>query len=269
MNLRYLLPRLVRHFMPAALVRFLLRQRWIIKPGLETSDPEKAVERYLANLQTLGFSIQGKSILILGYGGRFAVGCELLQHGAGRVLLCEYEAPADDQANRSLLERFPDLLEERNGAILPKGERLSLHNGDIRQMVSQLPRVDLVLSSSVFEPLTDVDGITQALASLTTPGGLNLHYIDLRDHFFRYPFEMLRYSENIWQKWLNPTSNLNRLRAWNYRQTFEKYFQTVTVDVVSSNLEPFIKIRDQIRPEFISGNDQLDSAGVIFLTARS
>jgi hypothetical protein len=268
MNLLYLLPRLVRHFMPAALVRFLLRQRWIIKPGMETSNPEKAVERYLANFQTLGFSIQGKSILILGYGGRFAVGCGLLEKGAGRILLCEYEAPADDQANRSLLERFPDLLEERKGAILPKGDRLQLYNGDIRQMASQLPRVDLVLSSSVFEHLADVDGITQALANLTAPGGLNLHYIDLRDHFFRYPFEMLRYSEQTWQKWLNPTSNLNRLRAWNYQQIFEKYFQTVAMDVISSNTEMFLKVRDQIRPEFLSGDGQLDSAGVIRLTAH-
>ena len=47
MNLPYLVPRVVRHFLPERLTRFLLLRSLIIRPGLETTDPAKAVSHYL------------------------------------------------------------------------------------------------------------------------------------------------------------------------------------------------------------------------------
>ena len=88
----------------------------------------------------------------------------------------------------------------------------------------KIEAVDMVLSSSVYEHLDDVEGITGALADLTRPDGLQIHYVDLRDHFFRYPLEMLRFSESTWRTWLNPSSNHNRYRLWNYRNAFEACF---------------------------------------------
>jgi len=70
-----------------------------------------------------------------------------------------------------------------------------------------------------------VEGITRALARLTRPGGMHLHYVDMRDHFFKYPFEMLTYSKQTWQSWLNPTSNLNRYRIPDYRRAFEAWLR--------------------------------------------
>jgi len=46
MNLKYLIPRLARHFLPEKFVRFLLLRGWIIRPGIETSSPAEAAERY-------------------------------------------------------------------------------------------------------------------------------------------------------------------------------------------------------------------------------
>src|SRR3989304_2148184 len=55
--------------------------------------------------------------------------------------------------------------------------------------------VDLVLSSSVYEhlrrPEEQAEGLTQPAAS----PGFHVHFVDLRDHYFRRPFEMLCYSE--------------------------------------------------------------------------
>ena len=47
MNIKYLALRILRHIMPEALARFLLKRRWIIRPGLESSDPSAAVEQYI------------------------------------------------------------------------------------------------------------------------------------------------------------------------------------------------------------------------------
>ncbi|MCE7861446.1 MAG: hypothetical protein DYG86_16895, partial [Chloroflexi bacterium CFX2] len=69
MNIRYLLLRLVRHFMPEGLARFLLKRRWIIKPGLESTDPFAASQRYIETLSAQGVDIKGKRVLVFGYGG--------------------------------------------------------------------------------------------------------------------------------------------------------------------------------------------------------
>lgn len=263
-DIRYLVPRIIRHFLPDEVVRFLLRMGWIIRPGLETRSPEEAVARYLDALKDRDFSLAGKRVLIFGYGGNFATGCRLLEAGASHVILAE-RSGFQDESNRALLPRYSAYLEERDGHILPRAKCFTLIHGDIRMMASrwQGEPVDIVISSSVYEHLDDVPGITRALARLTRGCGYQLHFIDLRDHFFRYPFEMLCYSPKVWATWLNPSSNHNRYRVWDYRRMFERFFDTVEIDVLERDLPAFEKARARIRPEFLSGDPQMDAITLI------
>ncbi|MCE1254539.1 MAG: hypothetical protein LWX83_13440 [Anaerolineae bacterium] len=264
---RYLIPRLIRHFMPDKAVRVLLLRSIIIRPGLETSDPTRAVEVYTQTLTEAGRSLQGKRVLLFGYGGRYAVGCALLRAGAAQVVLCEKAAPPDHVFNRSLLPENADYLYEENGQVFPRAGLLTLMQGDIREMAGSINPVDVVLSTSVYEHLDDVDGITAALAALTAPDGVQLHFVDLRDHFFKYPFEMLCYERDTWLNWLNPTSHHNRFRLWNYRQVFERYFKQVDIKINQSNAAAFNRERRRIRPEFISGDETQDTATLIQVLA--
>jgi len=52
--------------------------------------------------------------------------------------------------------------------VLPNPEFITLLHDDIRQSVSRgkIPKVDVVLSNSVYEHLDDVEGITEALAKI-------------------------------------------------------------------------------------------------------
>ena len=109
MNLPYLLPRVIRHFLPERLTRFLLLHSLIIRPGLETTDPDTAVSRYLEVLKRTERSVKGKRVLVFGYGGRFDVGIGLLEAGAGHVVLCEKYAPPDDVHNSGLLPKYDDV----------------------------------------------------------------------------------------------------------------------------------------------------------------
>ena len=47
MNLPYLVPRVIRHLLPERITRFLLLHSLVIRPGVETSDPDTAVRRYV------------------------------------------------------------------------------------------------------------------------------------------------------------------------------------------------------------------------------
>jgi hypothetical protein len=265
LNLRYITLRLVRHFMPDDLARALLRRGMIIRPGLETSEPEAAAGRYLDILEQAGVSLAGKRVMVFGYGGSFALGCLLLRQGAGHVVLCDKFAPPDDARNRLLLPEYAQYLREHGGKVHPLPDSITLLQADIRQ--AQEEGVDIVLTSSVYEHLDDVEGITRALTKLTVPGGMHLHYVDMRDHYFKYPFEMLTYSEQSWQNWLNPTSNLNRYRIPDYRRVFEQNFERVEIQVLACDPAAYERARKRIRPEFTSGDLQLDTATLIRVMA--
>ena len=270
MNLRYLLLRLIRHFMPEGLARFLLKRRWIIKPGLESTDPFAASQRYVETLAAQGISIQGRRVLVFGYGGRFAVGVDLLKRGAAHVILCDHFVLLDTERNRELLPDYVMYLKEEQAEVQPRGEFITLLHGDIREESIQrrITQADVILSTSVYEHLDDVPGITKALANLTAPGGSHLHFVDLRDHFFKYPFEMLKYSEHVWRNFLNPTSNLNRYRFNDYKRVFESNFVKVEFTVLERLMEEFHKAKDRIRPEFKTGKDDVDAVTLIHVVAR-
>ena len=271
MNLKYLLLRLFRHFMPEAAARFLLKRRWIIQPGLESNDPTAAVKQYIDVLTAHGRSLNGKRVLVFGYGGRFAVGVELLRQGAGHVVLCDHFVLLDKERNRELLSNYADYLDTKNDNVMPRPEFITLLHGDIREesIQSQISEVDYVLSTSVYEHLDDVDGITRALAKLTSPQGVQLHFVDLRDHYFKYPFEMLAYSKNTWTNFLNPTSNLNRFRLTSYREVFDAYFQKMDIAILERLEDKFRAARSRIRPEFLTGDDAIDSVTLIQVLAES
>lgn len=269
-NLRYLFLRLLRHFMPEGLARFFLKKRWIIKPGLESTDPFAASARYVETLSAKGVSIEGKRVLVFGYGGRFAVGVNLLKHGAAHVVLCDHFVLLDTERNRELLSDYGQYLKAEQDEIQPRGEFITLLHEDIREesIQRQILQVDIVLSTSVFEHLDDVPGITNALAKLTSPDGVHLHFVDLRDHFFKYPFEMLKYSEYVWKNFLNPTSNLNRYRWNDYRRVFESNFNDVEFTVIERLVDEFRRSQEQIRPEFKTGDNSIDSTTLMYVFAK-
>ena len=269
MNLRYLILRLVRHFMPEGIARFLLKRRWIIKPGLESTDPFSASARYVETLSAKGVSIQGKRILVFGYGGRFAVGVDLLKRGAAHVVLCDHFVLLDTERNRELLAEYGQYLKVEQDEVQPRCEFITLLHGDIREesIQQQISQVDIILSTSVFEHLDDVPGITKALAKLTSPSGIHLHFVDLRDHFFKYPFEMLKYSENVWKNFLNPTSNLNRYRWNDYKSVFESNFKNFEFTVIEHLEDEFRKVQEKIQPDFKTGDVAIDAVTLIYVIA--
>jgi hypothetical protein len=102
LNLSYLVPRIVRHFLPERIVRGLLLRNIIIRSGMETSDPFAAVQRYNAALIEQETSFQNKRVLVFGYGGRFDIGSMILKEGARHVILCDRYAPPDEVHNQRM-----------------------------------------------------------------------------------------------------------------------------------------------------------------------
>lgn len=265
MSTKYILLRLIRRFMPEMTAKFLLRRGIFIKAGLETRMPQIALDRYLLLLRQQKRDFQDQRVMVFGYGGNFAIGCLLLENGASHVVLCDKYAKPNRQGNMGLLPAYAKYLSKNGSQVEPDPTYLTLLHEDIKSIAAErrLTPVDILLSNSVFEHLEDVDGICQALASLTDNGGCHLHFIDLRDHYFSLPFEMLKYSKQAWDKWLNPGSNLNRLRTKDYETVFRKYFRQVNITSLEQEREAFEKASPEIRPEFLTGDPEIDATTLI------
>lgn len=267
--LDYLLARFIRRQLPPPLVTFLLRHGLIIKPGLETSDPKAAVDRYEQILRRRGISLVGKRVLDFGYGGHFGVGVELLRRGAQHVVLCDPFAHPDHRRNRLLMQEYGEFLQFKGERVVPNPAYFTLIEQDVRQLSSSdLQPCDLVVSTSVYEHVDDPISVTRALARFTQSEGAQVHFVDLRDHFFKYPFEMLCYSETTWRRWLNPTSNLNRYRLWDYQRTFEACFREVELEVLQRDEAAWAQVQPRVRREFRSGDPAQDAVTLILIFAR-
>jgi hypothetical protein len=267
MTLLYTVPRLIRRFAPRGIVRLLLRHG--IRgagsgAGGETTKPEWAAGRYLETLAEVEKSMVGTKLLLFGYGGSFGVACALLEAGAAHVILCDRFASPDERHNLRLLPRYTRYLAQ-DDTVKPHPAYMTIIQDDIRAVATHagVMPVDLVLSTSVFEHLDDVEGTTDGLVRLTKPGGMHVHFIMLQDHFFTYPFEMLCYSEAVWRRWLNPDSNLNRYRISDYREVFEQHFTKVDIKALRCDPDAFARAKRRIRPEFLTGDDRVDAVTAI------
>ena len=263
--MHYLSLRLGRHFLPETFARLLLRRGWIIRPGLETTNPRAATDHYLDVIHAQGETLTGKRVLLFGYGGSYAVAVELLRRGAEHVVLCDHIAAPDTRRNSDLVQANGKYLSRSRHGVLPRPEYITLLHGDVRTAAAI--RVDFVLSTSVFEHVRDVTGVTRALSALTMPTGLHVHFVDLRDHVFKYPFEMLCFSQPVWMNFLNPTSNLNRFRVRDYQTALAPFFEQVDIQVLAREPKVFESVRRRIRPEFLTGDISLDSATLIQIVA--
>ena len=268
-NLKYIFPRVIRHFLPEAAVNFLLKHSLIIQPGLETLSPEKAVNRYLDILKLQKLSLNEKRVMVFGYGGNLTIGCLLLEVGARQVVLCERKGFSDELPVNELHERYPQYFIKKADQYTLNPQYIDIYHDDIVNLAANrsFDKIDLVLSTSVFEHLKEPELVIKTLAQITNPNGNQLHFIDLRDHFFKYPFEMLCYSKSIWESWLNPTSNLNRLRISNFRNLFNRYFSKTEIVADEYDQDNFSIMRARIQEQFISGDEREDSTTQIHLIA--
>lgn len=245
-------------------MRFMLL-RGIMRPGYETRNPAGAVKRYVDVIASRGLLLKGKRVLLFGYGGRFDIGFGLLKEGAAHIILSDKYASPDEEHNRRLFGVEDQYFFADTGGLRPRPEWMTISQDDIREV--DLEPVDFILSNSVYEHLDDVEGITRALAALTKPDGANIHFVDLRDHYFKYPFEMLKFSEAAWKRWLNPPSNHNRYRLWDYQRAFSASYEKVDIEILFREEEAFKKLMPHIKPEFISGNIHEDAATKIQILA--
>ena len=269
MNFHYITARILRRLIPHAVTDFLRSRSIIFHPGIETSDPEYACSRYLSALEAHGWGVKQKTVTVFGYGGSYGLAAELLDAGAQHVGLIDLLERTNLRSNKNTYSKYTEYFNLNGANVEPKKEFISLSHGDILKDNIDLPLADILLSSSVLEHVNQLDKIVRVLKLLTKTDGIQLHRIDLGDHFQKYPFEMLTFSNFVWNNFLNPPSNLNRLRIRDYKESFQKFYADTIITIEGRDPETFHKVKEKIKPEFLTGSDERDAALGITLFAAS
>ena len=267
MNIHYITARIFRRLIPRTVTDFLRNRSIMFHPGIETSDPKYACSRYLSALEAHGLEVKQKTVTVFGYGGSYGLAAELLSAGAHHVGLIDLHEKTNLMSNKQTYSKYGEYFNLNGTKIEPKMEFISLSHGDILSYNIDLPSADILLSSSVLEHVNQLDKIVKALMLLTKTNGIQLHRIDLGDHFKKYPFEMLTFSDFVWNNFLNPPSNLSRLRIDDYKESFDKFYADTRVTIEGHDLEKFHKVKERIKAKFLTGSDERDSVLGITLFA--
>lgn len=268
-RLHYWCMRLIRRSIPQAAVEWMLDRGVLLKPGLDTRAPRESVEQLQESCNRLGMPLAGQVVCVVGYGGSFGIALALLDAGVRHVVLQDPFAPLRQarirQIDRRRLEQY---FHHCDGEWHPDPQRITIVREFLDVYVRNHPAsADIVFSSSVLEHVDDVERLVGACRELTRPGGVNVHAVDLRDHYFRYPFEMLCYERSTWKRWLD-SCGLNRLRFADYQTTFTRHFPEHRLIVTQALPEEFQQAKTRIRAEFLTGDDEIDGVGTIRVEAR-
>jgi SAM-dependent methyltransferase len=216
MNLGYVLKRFVRRQLPDTWAFGLLKL--IGRSNKAERIPADVWAILRERLNGVGIDITDKHVVEIGSGRYARLGLQMLRAGAASVTLIDlYATDLNNREHRSML------MQDCAGLGLDWDEvatRVQTVTGEFTSLPVPLreSRPDVVISSAVLEHTVDPRRVLSTCWEWLKPGGQTSHQIDLRDHVFESPLEMLTFSEATWRRWLCPKRgfHLNRWRLPEY-----------------------------------------------------
>ncbi|GFK95730.1 putative S-adenosylmethionine-dependent methyltransferase/MSMEI_2290 [Fundidesulfovibrio magnetotacticus] len=195
-NLEYVTLRLIRRFLFSGQALDRLggwMPYWRVNQG--RLDPSPIVDAYERLALRAGIATDGCRVVELGCGAANGTGHEWTARFGGSWTGVEPFALFDAALDAT--------LQAQARARHPYG--LSGNVGRVRDL-ALLPDAgaDLIVSNSVLEHLRRPPEVFRHCFRVLAPGGAMLHRVDYRDHFFKYPFHFLTFSQSVWDNLLDP-----------------------------------------------------------------
>ncbi len=224
-DIEYITLRLIRRQLTQR-VCLILNKLSIIKPGLGTTNPEGLLQLYAGILNELGLSFQGKTVMELGFGGNLAIGLWYHLYGAKRIHLLDPCAQLRKELSfkhcQEAISIHPEydfgVKLDTDGNCHPDCDIYKIEFKGLTESNAPDNSLDFICSCSVMEHVNDMTGLAGACRAKLAPCGYFVASVDLSDHYSKYPFQMYKYSERTWKRYLNPPSNLNRFRTPDYER---------------------------------------------------
>ena len=261
-NIYYVSLRLVRKFIFSD--EFLLKYgKYVPYYRINTNQlrPEVIVNEYEKYLKENKINWEGQKILEVGCGKTNSTGYEISARSGSEVFLVEPFVIFDQIADDILLEQVSKKYNLSKEAIANMVTRV--------KNFKEIPHksIDIVVSSSVLEHVNTFEKLVEDLANTSKAEVKMLHIADYRDHFFKYPYHFLQFSNNVWNKFLNP-GDLTRTRLSEHLKIFEKNKFKTEILHEERQEEEFEKIRQNINRCFDRNNPTLSVGRVVMLVSK-
>lgn len=248
-NFEYILLRLVRRFLftEAFLLRF---GRYIpyYKANQGQISPVPIVDSYFKYSRKMDISLLNQAMLEIGTGATNATGYEIMARlGGGHYWGYEPIVALDDNLDRKILMEVAKRFYKSEMSLNNKVYRLR----NIKKIKTK--SINMVFSNSVLEHVTDLSSLLFELHRVLRDDGCMIHLVDYRDHFFKYPYHFLQFSEKVWNSFLNP-GDLPRYQLCDHLEAFNQNGFSVTTIEKKCDDEAYSKIKDKIHPKFQHGD---------------
>lgn len=250
-DLEYVTLRLVR--------KFIFTQQFLVKHGhrvpfwranANQADPFWIIERYQRPLKAKGILVAGKNLVEVGVGATNSTAYAFASLGAGSVVCVEPFEPLDPAADQIQLKMVAD----KSG--IP-AETLARRVTRVRTMDEvEETTADLVLSHSVLEHVDPLDPFFLSLKKCLKPNGEAVHFVDYRDHFFKYPYHFLKFRATTWNRWLNP-GDLPRWRIYDHLESLARTGWEAEVPVSEIEVHEKAAVEGKVSPDFRLGDERL------------
>jgi len=206
--------------------------------------PDEIIDIYEELFRSEKINLSGKTILEIGCGATNSVGY-ILQSKYNCKIYCNepyevYDVKLDQNIQDQLI---------KNGYKFDKTK--ILRNQSIEEIKD---KVDVVISKSVLEHVYDLDKLFAQLKSVTKEEANMIHVVDFRDHFFKYPFEFLKFSDTVWRKWLD-SGTLPRNRTYDVENVLKKFGFKYRVTNVERLEEEFQKVKPYLDQKYAGKMD--------------
>ena len=241
----YFLLRCLRRQIPAPLALRMFR----LMSSMSGWSPEDSFRIIVNNYENHLARVLGpapfrnRTVLEIGVGEHNASCYEILARGASRGIGFEPFRPLNGPADRRLLERVCRAHKCEAATLQARLERVTALD------LFEPESIDLIVSNSVLEHVTNLDALARRLCQILRPDGGMLHIVDYRDHFFRYPYHLLLWSRAVWERFLDP-GDLPRHRMRDHFDAFARHGLHPTVLWSSEIPEEFAKVKRHIHTEF-------------------
>jgi SAM-dependent methyltransferase len=242
-NIEYVALRLVRRFLLPADLHRLGRYLPYYRTNLAEAKPDQICRLYVDWLAQVRRSVRGRRVLEVGSGATNGAGYALACAGAKRVWCVEPHVALERGRDAVLLAQIADRHAQDPSAIAAAVSRcVSLADVGAGQ-------ADVILSHSVLEHVGDLAALVSQMGAALATGGVMLHIVDYRDHFFRYPLHFLQFSRWTWQHFLDP-GDLPRWRLGHHKAALERAGFNPRVIHQVEDAGQFARIRPHVSCDF-------------------
>lgn len=269
MKRTYFIKRLIRRHIPAPV--FYRIMKYSGRAAAAEKRPADTFQALRDRLRDLAIDLADKHVLELGSGRYARLALQMLNAGASRVTLADFYAkPLSDPRHRRLLVEDCARYGLDAETVLAS---IDVVAGDFLTTSPLGPtmKADLIISTAVLEHVRDPLIALEKSWEWLRPGGYVSHIVDLRDHLFDTPFEMLTYSNRTWNRWLNPRDgfHLNRWRLPDYLQAMRKAgFESIDYRSLERDQAGLMEIQPRLSPRFRDTDPELLSITIVHLHAR-